>query len=90
MATRTFAAGIASSGAIALYNTREERVDSVAFGTLSATGGHPYAEPMGNTGAPTYSSAPASISRFPNGTDTNNNAADFHAAAMSTPGAPNL
>lgn len=91
MAMRTFSAGIAQSGgAIGLFNQRMERVDSVAYGSLSVDGGHPYAEPIGNVGAPTYTSGPESISRFPNGTDTNNNAMDFHRAAMSTPGAPNM
>jgi hypothetical protein len=90
MALRTFTAGIAQTGGgIALFNQRMERVDSVAFGSLSVAGGHPYAEPVGNTGAPTYSSAPQSVARTPNGTDTNNNAADFRAAANATPGAPN-
>jgi hypothetical protein len=91
MALRTFTAGIAQAGGgIALFNRSGVRVDSVAYGTLTAAGGHPYAEPVGLMGAPTYSNPSQSIARFPNGQDTDNNAADFHIASMATPGEPNL
>jgi hypothetical protein len=92
MALRTFTAGIAQAGGgIALFNRSNERVDSVAYGTLSAMvdGGHPYAEPISNMAAPTYTTAPQSIARSPNGHDTDNNAMDFRIAPMASPGAAN-
>jgi len=89
MALHTFRSGIASRGGVALFNRSNERVDSVAYGSLSVDGGHPYAEPISNITAPTYSDAPQSIARWPNGHDTDNNATDFRIAPMASPGAPN-
>jgi Lamin Tail Domain/Collagen triple helix repeat (20 copies) len=76
--------GMASTGgAVAIKNAADVRVDSVSYGTLSAT--NPFTE-----GAPAAApTADQSISRLPNGTDTNDNSADFKVTVTPTPKAAN-
>jgi hypothetical protein len=58
-------------------------IDTVSYGGVT---GAPYTE--GGVGAPT-DPVVGSISRIPDGIDTNNNAVDFVATPIITPGAPN-
>jgi cysteine-rich repeat protein len=70
-----------SGGGIGFYagaETAANRIDSVAYGTSAGT--HPYSE--GGTVAPT--STNCSVSRCPNGNDTNSNSADFQVTATCT------
>jgi uncharacterized protein YjdB len=82
-----FASGLAAAGGgVALVNTAGTILDSVAWGTATNTFIETRAAP-----APTDAAAPGkSIVRVPDGTDTNDNFADFRPSTAPTPGAPNL
>jgi hypothetical protein len=72
-----------TGGAVALLDPTGAVADSVAWKTLSAT--NTYTESMPAPNPP----AGQSISRLPNGHDTNDNSADFQVTAI-TPGAANM
>jgi hypothetical protein len=77
--------GLASAGgAVGLRDASGALVDSVAYGT--AAGG--FAESTAAPAPPTTTGG-ASISRLPNGADTDDNSADFHVTNTPTPGAAN-
>jgi predicted extracellular nuclease len=65
------ASGIADDGAAAVRDAAGTQLDSVAWG--SVVSGHAFLE----TAAAPRPAAGGSISRVPNGTDTNNNSVDF-------------
>jgi hypothetical protein len=80
----TFGCGYsATAGGLGLRTPDGTLVDSVGYGPGVANG---FVEGTA-TSAPATST---SDSRHPNGTDTNNNSADFAVSAGTTPGAPNL
>ena len=75
----------AAGGGLALRDAQGGTVDSVGYG--SAT--NAFVEGSAAPDPPSNPSPGASIARMPNGTDTNNNAADFQIADTPTPKAPN-
>jgi hypothetical protein len=82
--------GLADSGGVGLFNGTA-RIDSVAYqqmgGTMvSAT--HPHLEGMPATSPP--SGGNVSISRVPNGADTNANQTDFQPRTTGSPGVANM
>jgi len=79
--------GIAASGAVALRNGAGTIVDAVAWGTV--TTGNAFIETSAAPAPPTAASPGDSIERLPNGTDSDNNHADFASASTPTPGAAN-
>lgn len=79
--------GISNPAGVALFDRSNRKVDSVVFGTVSAT--HPFGEPDATMPAPNPGTS-QSIGRSPNGRDTNNNAMDFRLSMTPTPGAPNM
>jgi hypothetical protein len=73
--------GLHTTGSIGLLDSKSKLVDSVAYGVVSGAGeGQPI--PDGSC------VAGVSCGRFPNGNDTNNNAADFR-SQLPTPGGSN-
>ncbi len=80
----TYSASLAAAGGqVGLKDGAGKLVDAVGYGT--ATAGGPYVE---GTAAPAPP-ASQSIARTPNGTDNNDNSADFKVATTPTPGAAN-
>lgn len=81
-----------NGGGVGLVSPQSKVVDSVAYATISAPA-HPFVRPQTapdggvSTPAPNPPSG-QSVSRVPNGVDTDVNSADFKVAAR-TPGAPN-
>ncbi|HEY3357297.1 MAG TPA: hypothetical protein VGQ83_28865 [Polyangia bacterium] len=71
-----------SGGGVALRNGSNVVVDSVAYLSLITANGYTETAPAPNPGT-------GSLSRIPNGTDTNNNAADFQVTATPTLAAAN-
>ncbi len=70
-----------SPGAFGIRDSSGAMIDSVAFGAANTIG----------EGTPAdWKQLPYSVGRSPNGSDTNNNAADFAIFAVPTPGGPNL
>ncbi|MEZ4221481.1 MAG: lamin tail domain-containing protein [Polyangiaceae bacterium] len=76
--------GLGDNGGIALFDAGDNRVDSVAYGSVSPT--HPYIEGTAFADTPTSTK---SASRTPNAKDTNDNSQDFTRLNRS-PGALNL
>ena len=83
---QAFSAGIAAAaGGVGLRNAAGTLVDSVGYGTATNTLVETRAAP-----APPTTAAPGSSDiPLPDGTDTNDNGADFTITAVPTPGAPN-
>jgi hypothetical protein len=79
--TYTTAAMAGGGGGLAIFDAANAIVDSVGYGTATNT----FIEGAAGPVAP----ANQSVARTPNGTDTNNNVADFKIAAASTPKAAN-
>jgi hypothetical protein len=78
-------AGLAGTGgAVALLDANGDRVDSVAYATLTAP--NDFTEGSGPAPNP---AATTSIERLPNDTDTDDNAHDFKVTATPTPKAAN-
>jgi hypothetical protein len=77
-----------SGGAVGIFAPDSTRLDSVAY--VAATASNPLVEPQPpGTGVPAPNPpADQSISRIPNGRDTDNNGADFQVRTP-TPGAAN-
>jgi hypothetical protein len=65
------------------------QVDAVCYGTVITLGPAGWWAPEGNTDAGTDGGAGSSLARCPNGTDTDNNAADFTVTDDPTPGSAN-
>src|SRR5262249_13809404 len=82
----TLASGIAESGAVGLRDTSGALVDSVAWGSATASA---FCETDAAPAPPTAAAPGLSIERLPNGADTNDNAHDFAVGAAPTPGAAN-
>lgn len=82
----TYSAGklAADDGQVGLFDKIDTKVDSVGYGTIAA-GNRVLTE---TNPAPTPGGPGKSVQRVPNGTDTNNNGADFRSAAP-TPNAAN-
>ena len=74
--------------AVGLRDAANNLLDAVSY---EGTAGAPYFEGAGSPVAdPGFVSAPnASVARFPDGTDTNNNLTDLVLSCSATPGAPN-
>ncbi len=81
----TFSPGISDDGSVGLKDAAGALIDSVGFGAVSTT--NPYIETAAAPG-PGAVSGP-SISRIPNGFDTNNNSFDFKKTVAPTPKAKN-
>jgi hypothetical protein len=82
-----------NGGGVGLFNPGMQLVDGVAYATLTTTT-HPFIEPktLPDGGAAMPAPNPPSgqsISRLPNGADSDVNAVDFKATANTTPGAAN-
>ena len=83
---QAFSAGIAASaGGVGLRNTAGTLVDSVGYGTAT----NALVETRPAPAPPTTAAPGSSDIRLPDGTDTNDNGADFTITAAPTPGAPN-
>ena len=83
----TFSSGLAGAGGgIGLRDDKGALVDSLAWG--DAVAGHPFAETTKKAAATTSAPPGQGLARTPNGKDTNDNSADF-AAAAPTPKAAN-
>jgi Lamin Tail Domain/Collagen triple helix repeat (20 copies) len=86
-ADQSFGTGLAASGGgIGLRDPQGQLVDSVGYGAGTANG---FVEGAPGPAPPTVASPGASISRLPDGHDTNDNSADFTVASPPTPGASN-
>ncbi len=76
----------AAGGGLELRDAAGDRVDSMGYGT--ATNGFVEGQPCA---APAVTSSPGqSVARMPNGTDTDNNAADFTVTSFPTPRGPSF
>jgi hypothetical protein len=75
----------ATAGGIGLRDPTGKLVDSVGYGTATNAFVETRPAPAPPASAPPGSSA----IRLPDGTDTNDNGADFTVTAAPTPGAPN-
>ena len=83
---QAFSAGIAASaGGVGLRNAAGTLVDSVGYGTAT----NALVETRPAPAPPTTAAPGSSDIRLPDGTDTNDNGADFTIATAPTPGAPN-
>jgi hypothetical protein len=83
---QSFSAGIASAaGGVGLRSAAGTLVDSVGYGTATNT----LVETRPAPALPTTTAPGSSDIRLPDGTDTNDNGADFRVTATPTPGAPN-
>jgi lamin tail-like protein/collagen triple helix repeat protein len=83
---QAFSAGIAAAaGGVGLRNAAGTLVDSVGYGTATNT----LVETRPAPAPPTTAAPGSSDIRLPDGTDTNDNGADFTITAAPTPGAPN-
>jgi hypothetical protein len=81
----SFTTNLASTGAaVGIRNSLGQHVDSVAWGDAT----NAFVEGSPAT-APPVATPGASIIRFPDGHDTDNNAADFTVSYLRTPGEPN-
>lgn len=86
-ADQSFSAGLASSGGgIGLRDPQGNLVDSISHGSGMANG---FVEGAPAPAPPTSQSPGSSISRIPDGRDTNDNAADFAVTSPPTAGAAN-
>jgi hypothetical protein len=83
---QAFTAGLASAGgSVALRNTESAIVDSVGYGTAA----NAFVEGSAAPAPPVTAPPGSSLSRTPDGHDTNNNVADFAVSATATPRASN-
>ena len=77
-----------TGGAVGLRDDVGNLVDSVSYDTLTAP--NDFTEGMPAPNPPNVAPPGNSISRIPNGVDTNNNKVDFKVSTMQTPFGPNL
>ena len=83
---QAFSAGIAAAaGGVGLRSAAGTLVDSVGYGTATNT----LVETRPAPAPPTTAAPGSSDIRLPDGTDTDDNGADFTSTAAPTPGAPN-
>ncbi len=83
---QAFSAGIAATaGGVGVRNAAGTLVDSVGYGTAT----NMLVETRPAPAPPTTAAPGSSDIRLPDGTDTNDNGADFTITAAPTPGAPN-
>jgi Cys-rich repeat protein len=76
-----------TGGAVGIRDNNGVLIDSVAYQTLTAINTFTEGSPAPNP--PVVASPGNSISRLPNGVDTNDNSVDFKVSTMATPGAAN-